>query len=74
MSERVEHSAVVKVQLTVEVYANSSWGGDCTIQQAYDQGERSAVEKLRSVLQQHRDIRIVGDPVVTAVLSTRPKR
>jgi len=62
------------VTLTVEVAVGSSWGKDCTIEQVYDQAAREAIGRLNSMATKygpHHGMKIIGEPKVDAVLSTR---
>lgn len=60
-------STTAKVKLTVEVATGESWGPDCPLGQVYKQGTEAAVGKLRQILAGHKDVVIIGEPVVTAI-------
>lgn len=43
--------ATARVRITVEVSADGSWGGDCTLEQVRKQAMDAAVQRLASVLE-----------------------
>lgn len=65
--------ATARVQLTVEVSLSQPWGGECNIDQLYDQAARQATEylarQLRRVEGDGNAMRIVGEPRVTGVIT-----
>ncbi len=65
-------STSARVTLTVEMNIRSSWGEQCTVAQVRDQAEREAREMLRSELKPT-EFRIIGEPVVTAIMHTASK-
>lgn len=58
--------AVVSVE--VEVYLAAAWGGDCPLSQVHDQAGREGLDRLRHVLEAHRDIQIKSGPHVQVVI------
>lgn len=70
--DRVSASAVI--QITLEVPANSSWGGDCDLKQIHAQASDETLNGVLTTLRvKFPRVRVVGKPVVTTVL-TREKR
>lgn len=65
--EKLRAKAVVR--LTVEI-ESGAWGSDCSMTQVYDQAAREAVERVRQHFKDQ--VRIVGEPEVTAVLVRKP--
>lgn len=60
------------VQVTVEVDgAGGCWGGDCSIAQLHKQAREGAINELRNAFKDLRNLRIVGEPVVTGVLTNQ---
>jgi hypothetical protein len=64
----IEQSVVAKVTVSVEIPSGSCWGPDCTMKQIHDQAVTGALGKLRKALTET-GIRIVGEPLVTAILA-----
>ena len=63
-------NAKARVQLTVEVDANSPWGAECNIGQLYDQAGREAKERLVSALAKaFPAARIIGEPRVIGIIT-----
>lgn len=60
-------SAYATVQITVEVSGVGTWGPECSVDQVHRQATEEAIDKLRRVCQDSRDIRIVGTPAVKCV-------
>lgn len=61
-----------RVQFTVE-YRCGAWGPDCQLQQVYEQAGREAVDKMERLLNNARQLgpyRVIGVPVVQAVMTT----
>lgn len=63
------------VTLTVEIHLPDAWGGDCAMSQVSKQARRAAAERIELVrakdgvgLVRDYSVRIVGDPVVKAVI------
>jgi hypothetical protein len=73
MSTEAEPQAQARISLTVEVTLSQPWGGGDTIGNVWKQAASDAVSRLQIALQNHPEIRILSEPVVTAVLS-RPRR
>ena len=60
-------SAYPKVTVTIEVTSLGSYGPKCTVDQILRQGAREGEQAVRSLIQGHRGMRIVGTPVVEVV-------
>lgn len=60
-----------RLQITVEVDAGAPWGGDCTLQQLYEQAVDSAKASLFNALKtgEHGRVRIVGEPKIIGVIT-----
>jgi metal-sulfur cluster biosynthetic enzyme len=58
--------ANVTVSLVVNVH--STWGKGCELAQVYRQAAEEALETLHKVISGYQNIRIVGEPDVTAIL------
>lgn len=70
-----EVQARARVLLTLEVDLSGRWGSDCTVGQVHDQAGREAVDKVFRLVKggtvdtdRRKEIRLVGDPKVTAIL------
>lgn len=61
--------AHAKIQITVEVDCGSGWGGDCDLNQVYDQAKESGKQTLISAISKSRDIRIIGEPRVVGIIT-----
>jgi hypothetical protein len=70
MSERKELFATARVSLTVEVDA-ASWQMASSAEQIFKAAGEEAVQRLHTLFQKERGVRIVGDPVVTLVTGIR---
>lgn len=57
-----------RVQVTLEIDAGSAWGGDCALQQVYDQAGREVIQRLHNALRPT-EVRIIGEPKVTTVIT-----
>lgn len=69
---KVWASAVIEV--TLEVPANSSWGGDCELKQIHSQAREETLNGLLTTLRvKYPGVKVVGRPVVKAIL-TREQR
>lgn len=55
------------VLVTLEIAIPDVWGGDCTADQLFKQAAASAIDIARRIPQ----ARVVGEPKVTAVHTTR---
>jgi hypothetical protein len=69
MSTEKAPQAQARISLTVEVTLGQPWGDDETIGNVWKQAARDAVERVTIAIQSHPEIRILSEPVVTAVLS-----
>jgi hypothetical protein len=58
-----------RVELTVEVTIGQPWGAKDLIGDVWEQAARDAVARLQNALAKCPDIRVVSEPVVTAILS-----
>jgi hypothetical protein len=67
---KLTHSASARVRLEVEIQVGSKWGADCSIQQVHEQAFEEASGKLGRMIEKSGEhgVRIVGDPVITAVI------
>lgn len=75
--ESMKQIAVVRVRLEIEVDVGSSWGGDRTVAQIYKQAEEEALGHVRGLSDRSNHparLRVVGEPKVTAIISTREER
>lgn len=77
---RTRRSTHVRVNLTLEVDTNGSWGSSCTLDQAYDQGRQEAEGAVEIMIQEHMKrrhslcrIRLVDPVKVITVISEREK-
>jgi hypothetical protein len=61
-----------RVQITVEVDSGSCWGGGASLDQVHQQATEGALDRLRRALQPT-DVRIVGEPKVTAIMTEEAK-
>lgn len=72
-----ETSAYARVKLEVEISVNSSWGGDCSIDQVHRQAAEEAIGFIENKVCREADIRlrmkIVGQPIISAVIVERKK-
>lgn len=66
-------STTARATLTVEIYALGSWGKDCQLDQVYKQAAEAAIGRLENC-KDLRNIRIIGKPIITAVLVEEDKR
>jgi hypothetical protein len=71
VEDNVKAGATARVQVTVEVDAGSSWGGDCTVEQIHKQAGEQAISLIHRHLNKERGFQIVGQPHVLAVLVAR---
>lgn len=62
------NSATVKVKLVVEVQSHGSWGQDCTIAQAKDQGLEAAMANLQRALGTASGIKVIRAEAVDIVV------
>jgi len=67
MSEHITASARVTVTLGID--AASSWGLACTVDQIQRQAGQEAVARLCGVIGKQVKFRIIGKPVVSAVIT-----
>lgn len=66
-------NAVAHVRLVVEVDCGQPWGGDCSLQQVYDQAADNARKALINGLVNLKGIRAIGDtPVIRVVIQKCP--
>lgn len=56
------------VRLTVELPVPSTWGPGVGLDQVYSQAVEDALGKLRKACNGRSEYRIIGEPVVTAVM------
>lgn len=71
MPESLIVNAFVTVKLEVKV---GSWGDGCTMEQIYKQASDSALDVVRSAIGVvHNSIKIVGDPKVETITTTRAR-
>lgn len=65
--------AKARVQIIVEVDADSLWGDECSIGQLYKQAADSARLILFDVLKpgEHARIRVIGEPKVVGVITEK---
>jgi hypothetical protein len=76
---RTKRSAHAIVVVTLDVEVDSSWGGDCTVDQVHKQAADEATGTLRFIFQEAnkstsgctRKVRVREIPKVTAVMSER---
>jgi hypothetical protein len=61
--------AVARVRVTVEV-TRGSWGDDCKLEQVFDQAGREAAADIQNLIAKA-GARVVGEPVVEAVLARK---
>lgn len=71
-----ETGVTATVQLTLEIKVNSSWGGDCSMDQVFKQARDEAVGAINNALGEARQslqnrIKIVGTPSILAVAAER---
>ena len=71
----MDHSARARVTVTLEIDVGSNWGADCTVEQVYKQGAEEAVGRMRNVLDKCgvHNVRIIENPMVTAILTERKR-
>lgn len=62
-------STFAKVKLEIEVNCNQPWSDDATMEQVKKQAVREVQEKLSKILQEHKYIRLLGNPRVTAIFN-----
>jgi hypothetical protein len=65
-------TAKATVTLTMEVCADGSWGGECSIAQADKQAKESAISRVRELLANKSGVRLVGEAKVSIVLVDSP--
>lgn len=69
MSKGVRVHATVRIEIEL---VESAWGGDCPLEQVYKQARDGALGRIgrlsRGEIAGPSDIRIIGEPIVTAVL------
>lgn len=72
------HTATARVTMTLEILVGGGgWGPECTVAQVWKQAADGAANDVQRMLQVYREsgmgsgsvIRVVGEPVVTAVLA-----
>lgn len=72
MNIKLTHSATARVTLHLEIDVDSTWGADCSIQQVHAQAVDGARGAIRNLLDknpdQRRRMRVVGDPIISAVI------
>lgn len=63
--------AKARVSVLLEVSLSDTWGSDCQLDQVYKQAKDSAMNMIHRKMTGggQRDIRIIGDPKVTAILT-----
>lgn len=66
----METTTRATVQVTLEIPAHCTWGGDSNLEQVYEQATKSAINTLNNELKRT-DIKIVGVPKITAITSVR---
>lgn len=72
-----EFKARARVSLTLDVVCDSLWGSECTVAQVTKQAKREAIDLVMKVfnstemsaLKVSRNIRIMGEPSVTMVMT-----
>ncbi|WP_027533841.1 hypothetical protein [Bradyrhizobium sp. WSM3983] len=73
MSEKRELFATARVSLTVEVDA-ACWDVGSSAEQIFNAAGREAKNKLDILFQKERDVRVVGQPVVTLITGLQKTR
>ena len=76
---RTKVSAHAVVTVTLEVDVDSSWGGDCAMDQVFKQAEDEALNSIRFLIQEAnkqtprcgRGIRVQGVPKITGIINKR---
>lgn len=68
--ERVKAKA--RVQVLLEFPVNGTWPHDCSLAQVFVQARQEALAAVRKWTGDRPDIRIMGEPVVTAVVVQEP--
>lgn len=68
--EKLKTTVRARVQVTLEVECHSAWGGDCNLNQVRRQATDEAIGLVTQnrKLEMTRQVTIIGDPKVTAVL------
>lgn len=61
------------VKLTVEITMSECWGDDWKLTDVYKSAADSAINLLNSRMGQHHNLRILGAPEVTSVLTESKK-
>lgn len=74
MSDEPRARSHARVEVRLEVVLGQPWGPEAAISDVWKSAAREAVEAVQRLIARDGSIRILGDPVVTAVLSTEPKR
>jgi hypothetical protein len=75
MAQTVTVRASVKLELVVDV--SDAWGGDCMLEQVYEQAKRAAIEKVAGAIKSSNEAgrpmraTVNGAIAVTAILVTR---
>jgi len=66
-------SVTARVVVTLELTGLGTWGNDCPLGQVYEQAATAAVGRISKAVAEKGALtgaRIIGQPVVTAVMST----
>lgn len=70
-------SVTARVVVTLELTGLGSWGNDCPLGQVYEQAANAAVGRIKRAMAEKGPLtgaRIIGQPVVTAVMSTEDNK
>jgi hypothetical protein len=58
--------------VTVEVSDLGSWEDGCTMQQVREQAGRAAIGRITNA--RVKSIRIIGEPIITAIIATEDRK
>ncbi len=60
--------ATARIQITLEVDADSPWGPECSVSQVYKQAAESALTKLHNGLK-IQSYRVIGTPKIIGIIT-----
>jgi hypothetical protein len=65
--------AVARMRIEVEVDCSGSWGGDCSVDQVWKQGQDTGLGFLSRLFHEHGDgkVHIIGKPEMLCVVTPR---
>lgn len=58
-----------RVRVLLEIHLPDTWGGDCALEQVYKQSKDSARNMISQKIAGTKDIKIIGEPEITAILT-----